>query len=188
LTGYVKGRVLDIGCGAGRHAIYLQEQGHEVLGIDNSPLAIEVSKKRGLLKARQMPITRVSSKLGIFDTIIMMGNNFGLFANQKRARWLLSRFYAMTPPGGRIIATSRDPYPTEDPQHLAYHERNRQQGRMAGQVRIRVRYRQYKTPWYDYLLVSQDEMAHLLDGTGWAITEIVEPDFPSYGAIIDKVD
>ena len=45
---YVHGRVLDIGCGAGRHALYLQEQGHLVTGIDVSPLAIHVCRTRGL--------------------------------------------------------------------------------------------------------------------------------------------
>ena len=39
-----KGRVLDVGVGAGRHALYLQSKGLEVVGIDNSPLAIEVAK------------------------------------------------------------------------------------------------------------------------------------------------
>jgi 2-polyprenyl-3-methyl-5-hydroxy-6-metoxy-1,4-benzoquinol methylase len=38
---FVKGRVLDIGCGAGRHSLYLQKMGFDVLGIDNSPLAIK---------------------------------------------------------------------------------------------------------------------------------------------------
>ncbi|MFQ5892475.1 MAG: class I SAM-dependent methyltransferase, partial [Candidatus Methanofastidiosia archaeon] len=41
---HMKGRVLDIGCGAGRHALYLQKKGFDVLGIDNSPLAIKVCK------------------------------------------------------------------------------------------------------------------------------------------------
>ncbi|MDY7011159.1 MAG: methyltransferase domain-containing protein [Planctomycetota bacterium] len=42
---FVSGRVLDIGCGAGRHAIYLHRQGHDVLAIDNLPLAVEVESR-----------------------------------------------------------------------------------------------------------------------------------------------
>ena len=47
---FVKGRTLDIGCGAGRHSLYLQRKGCDVLGVDISPLAIEVCKLRGLKK------------------------------------------------------------------------------------------------------------------------------------------
>jgi 2-polyprenyl-3-methyl-5-hydroxy-6-metoxy-1,4-benzoquinol methylase len=57
---YVKGRILEIGCGAGRHSLYLQKKGFDVLGIDNSPLAIKVCKLRGLKKAKVMPIEEVS--------------------------------------------------------------------------------------------------------------------------------
>ena len=75
---YVRGRALDVGCGAGRHSLYLQAQGHDVVGIDSSPLAIEVCKARGLSDARVLPITRVSRQVGVFDTILMLGNNFCL--------------------------------------------------------------------------------------------------------------
>ena len=43
-----RGAILDIGCGAGRVALYLQGRGHRVLGIDNSPLAVKVTKLRGV--------------------------------------------------------------------------------------------------------------------------------------------
>ena len=46
----VRGRAVDIGCGGGRHSLYLQQKGYEVTAIDNSPGAIEVSKLRGLKK------------------------------------------------------------------------------------------------------------------------------------------
>jgi SAM-dependent methyltransferase len=43
----VRGRMLDVGCGAGRVALELQEHGHDVVGIDISPLALGVARRRG---------------------------------------------------------------------------------------------------------------------------------------------
>ena len=77
-----KGRILDVGCGAGRHALYLQSKGFDVTGIDNSPGAIEVCKLRGLNKAIVRPINQIDEFApNSFDTIIMLGNNFGLFGD-----------------------------------------------------------------------------------------------------------
>ncbi len=54
-----RGRVLDIGCGAGRHSLYLQQNGFNVTGIDISPGAIKVCRLRGLRKAIVRPVTDV---------------------------------------------------------------------------------------------------------------------------------
>src|SRR5512138_1840973 len=75
---YARGRVLDIGCGAGRHTLYLQERGLDVLGIDISPLAIKTCRLRGLKNAKVASITDITPRWGTFDTVIMLGNNFGL--------------------------------------------------------------------------------------------------------------
>jgi SAM-dependent methyltransferase len=50
-----KGRVLDIGCGAGRQAVVLQERGFSVVGLDVSPLALPGH--------RFIPVDRVLSGL-----------------------------------------------------------------------------------------------------------------------------
>lgn len=183
----VRGRVLDIGAGAGRHSLYLQQQGHQVIAIDNSPLAVEVCKARGVVDARVLPIASVDEQVGIIDTIVMLGNNFGLFADAQQTRALLERFWSLTSAQGRIIAESRNPYETRNPVHLAYHEHNRQQGRMGGQVRMRVRYLQYTGPWFDYLLVSPAEMGDLVAGTGWSIAQLVGDSNDMYIAVLEKV-
>jgi SAM-dependent methyltransferase len=181
-----RGHVLDIGCGAGRCLLHLQAKGHDVTGIDTSPLAVKVCKKRGLKKTYVRSITEIGPDLGVFDTIIMFGGNFGLFGSFKRARWLLRRLYHMTSAEARLIVESRDPYDTDIPEHFEYHKFNRQRGRMSGQLRLRVRYKKFKTPWFDYLIVSPDEMREILDGTGWAIKRIFPSSSGLYTAVIEK--
>lgn len=183
---YIKGRVLDIGCGAGRHSLYLQKKGLDVLGIDNSPLAIKVCKLRGLKKAKIMSIEDIDFKPKSFDTIIMMGSNFGLMGNFKKARRLLKKFHKITSDGGLIVAETRDPYRTDKPAHLEYHELNRKRGRMVGQVRIRIRFEKYATPWFDYLFVSKEEMDEILKGTGWKVKQFTDSGNALYIAIIEK--
>ena len=183
---YVRGRVLDVGAGAGRCALYLQDRGHEVVCIDNSPLALEVCRLRGLRNTKLMPLSEITTGLGVFDTVIMMGNNFGLFGSLEGARELLQKLSRITSSRGRIVAETRNVYQTDVPEHLSYQERNRKRGRMSGQIRLRARYRTYATPWFDYLMVSKEEMVDILDSTDWKITKFIDSDSPMYVAIIDK--
>ena len=184
---FVRGRVLDVGCGAGRHALHLQDRGHDVVGIDNSPKALEVCRLRGLEDARGCPATQVGPFLGRLDTVLMLGNDFGFTGSRKRAPWLLKRLAALTAPEARIVAETRDVYATDKPEHLAYHERNRRRGRMAGQVRLRIRYRMHATPWFDYLFVSPEEMEELIRPTPWRIHDVLSDDPDGqYVAILEK--
>lgn len=183
-----RGRVLDVGCGAGRVALQLQERGHEVVAIDLSPLAVEVARRLGVRDARELPVTRVGRELGRFDTIVMFGNNFGLMGSRRRAPWLLRRFRSIANDGARILAESVNPYATEDPQHLAYHERNRRRGRMAGHLRIRIRHRDYKTPWFDYLLASPEEMAELARAGGWRLARVIDEGELVYVGVLEPAE
>jgi SAM-dependent methyltransferase len=184
---HVRGRVLDVGSGAGRVALHLQERGHEVVGIDTSPLAIEVARRRGAKDVRELSVTRVGTELGRFDTIVMFGNNFGLLGNRKRAPWLLRRFGSIATEHARIVAESVNPYTTDNADHLAYHERNRRRGRMGGQLRIRVVYGRHRSPWFDYLLASPEEMAELVQGTGWELSRVIDEGEHVYVGILERV-
>ena len=182
---YVRGRTLDIGAGAGRVALHLQERGHEVVAVDVSPGAVEVCRRRGVHHVRLLSIDDVDESFGLLDTIVMFGNNFGLFASRTKATRLLRRFHELTSERARIVAETRDVYGTTDPSHLRYHARNRSRGRMGGQIRLRVSYREHATPWFDYLMVSREELGDLLAGTGWRLVRTLDsPD--TYVAIIEK--
>lgn len=189
LLRYVRGRVLDLGCGAGRHALVLQERGCEVVAIDRSPRAVKVCKARGVRDARVMSAAQIGRRLGCFDTVIALGNNFGLFGTPRRARWLLGRLRGMTTERGRLVVQSLDVHQTDDPGHLAYHRWKRSQEKLAGEMRLRVYYRRHVGAWFDYLMVSPKEMAHILDGTGWRIRRIVPmrgAKRGQYGAVVEK--
>ncbi len=184
---YIRGRTLDIGCGAGRIALPLQQNGVDVVGIDQSPLAVRICRERGINDVRLLSVTQVSAnKLGVFDSIVMMGNNFGVFGSPEWAHRILRRFHRMTTAHGRILAETTDPYATDDPVHLAYQERNRARGRMSGQSRHRDRYRNLKGPWYDWLFVSRDEMREIVAGTGWIVRKFIEPEGAQYVGVIEK--
>lgn len=183
---FARGRVLDVGCGAGRHALYLQDRGHDVVAIDVSPAAVRVSRERGVRRALKLSISDVGSRRGTFDTIVLMGNNFGLLENPARGGRILGRFARITSGRARIIATTLDPYQTDDLDHLRYHRRNRARGRMGGQVRLRARYRNEATPWFDYLLASRDEVRSIVEGTGWAVSRFLPEDAATYAVVIEK--
>ncbi|MEJ7698093.1 MAG: class I SAM-dependent methyltransferase [Pyrinomonadaceae bacterium] len=181
------GRILDVGCGAGRHALYLQQKSFDVTGIDNSSGAIKVCKLRGLKKALVRPISEIDKfKPNSFDTIQMFGNNFGLFGSFETARLILKKFARITAPDAQIIAQSRNPYQTIEPEHLAYLRLNRRRGRMSGQLRIRARFGKTIGEWFDYLFVSPEEMQNILKDTDWQIKEFIEPEAATYFAIIGK--
>ncbi len=182
-----KGRVLDIGCGAGRVELYLQKKGFDVVGIDNSPLAIQICKKRNVKKALVMSIDEIRKfKSNRFDTIVMFGNNFGLLKNFKSAKKLLKELHKITYKDALIIAESSDPYKTDNPAYLSYHKLNKKKGRMAGQLRIRIRFSNYIGDWFDYLLVSKKEMKEILKGTGWKIRKFINSEKFMYIAVIEK--
>lgn len=182
-----KGRVLDIGAGAGRVALHLQKDGMNVTGIDNSPLAIKVCKQRGLKDARLVSIDEIPAFApNSFDTILLFGNNFGLFRNPRDARSLLRQMLRITTPQARIIAESLDPYNTRDPAHLNYHKFNRKRGKMPGQLRLRVRFRTVIGPWFEYLIVSPKEMSDIIQGTGWRIKRFVKQRGAIYIGVMEK--
>ena len=185
---YVRGCVLDAGAGAGRVALHLQERGHDVVAIDNSPGAIEVCRRRGVRDARVVAFADLGRSLGTFDTIVMLGNNFGLFGSPTAAKKSLRRLHRLTSDDARIIAESRDVSSrgrADAPWHAEYRKRNVERGRLPGQIRIRIRFARTIGPWMDYPMVSPAELEEILIGTRWRLAHTLDSD-DTYVAVIEK--
>jgi SAM-dependent methyltransferase len=184
---YVRGRVLDVGVGAGRVALELQRRGHAVVAIDHSPLVARVARRNGVRNVKVVSLEDLDGRFGSFDTVVMFMNNFGLFASKAKARRLLRRLHSLTTDRGRIVASTSDYSKKAPAMHRAYHSRNRARGRLPGQIRFRLHYRMLKSPWFDWLFVRPRELERLLRGTGWRVARYVHHGEDSfYVAVIEK--
>jgi SAM-dependent methyltransferase len=164
-----RGRVLDVGCGAGRHALALMAAGHEVIGLDSSPEAVAVARERGVNTV--LGTLDAAPSLGVFDTVLLLGSNLGLLESRERAGPVLATLARATAPGGRLIGSSAVPYRGREPAHAAYAARNTARGLMPGQLRIRIRAGAASSPWFDYLTLSVDELRALTAGTPWRLSD-----------------
>ncbi len=104
-----RGTILDVGAGAGRHALELQSRGMAVTALDISKDAVHVMRKRGINDARHGNI--FNSDLGSFDTILLLMNGIGVAGNLEGLDRLFARFKQVVKPGGHVVfdASGLDP-------------------------------------------------------------------------------
>ena len=69
LTGRGTVRILDAGCGTGGTLRSLQNYG-DVCGVDTSPVALGLSRKRGVRRLVQASVTSLPFRDGSFDIVV----------------------------------------------------------------------------------------------------------------------
>lgn len=181
---HARGRVLDIGCGAGRVLVHLQNLGHKVAGIDLAPGAIEACRKRGIKDVDHMSAGNLKFAEAEFDTIVMYGNNFGVLGDDESIIKMLQTFHRITSEEGLIIASSADVVKTEMKEHLDYHQLNLDRGRPKGLIRLRVKYKDLVSEWGDLRLASPEEMIYLGEQSGWKLERKYQNGTPYVGVLI----
>jgi SAM-dependent methyltransferase len=171
---YARGSVLDVGCGAGRLSLHLQRRGMDVVGLDHSTRAVQAAKLLGVKEVVQGSLESVAKRIVKLDTLVMFGNNFGIFGTMESAQRHLQIWAQRARPGTRLLLESTSPYfggaPSMD---RAYCARNVARGLPAGQARFRYHYDHYVGEWFDWLFVTKGEMRSVVRSTGWSIIDIV---------------
>lgn len=103
-----KGKVLDVGCGAGSHSLYLQNvRNLDVTAIDISRNAVETCQLRGLTSAQVTDILDLDSNKK-FDTILLLMNGTGIFSTLKESDKYLQKLKSLLHPNGQILIDSSD--------------------------------------------------------------------------------
>lgn len=184
---YADGKVLEIGCGGGRVSKYLESQGHEVIGIDLSAYALQAAMIHGALDSRFIDANDMDFPEDYFDTASLLGNGLGLSGSLEGSKKMLKNLSRIVRSGGLVLASSRDPSKTDDPQHLAYHQKNREQGKPIGLVKLRVNFEDRKGDWFNLVFVEVKEIEQLVSGTGWVVEKLLTSDDPLdslYGVVL----
>lgn len=102
-----KGKILDVGCGAGSHALSLQnDRNLDVVAIDISKKAIETCLLRGIKNAKVENILDFEGEK--FDTILLLMNGTGIFGKLKNCNQYLTKLKSLLNPGGQILIDSSD--------------------------------------------------------------------------------
>ena len=100
-----KGDILDVGCGAGSHSLYLKEKGFNIKAIDISKGAVEVSKLRGL---KHVELKALLDETDHFDTILILMNGTGIFQELSQVSKYLNHLKSLLNPKGQLLIDSSD--------------------------------------------------------------------------------
>lgn len=165
------GKVLDIGAGAGSHAVYLENKGLNITTIDQSPGAISVLKQR--LKSQHATVIQenIWEHTGTYDTILLLMNGTGIFERLEQVAARLRHLKKMLEPNGQILIDSSD---------LKFLYEDQDDGGMwvdasksyYGEVSFSLRYKGKESTVFDWLYMDVDLLKSYAQQAGFQIEVI----------------
>ena len=183
---HCKGRVLDIGAGAGSHSLVLQQMGLDVTALDLSPGAAAVMAQRGVKKilrqdffelcanAPANPGTGTPGDPGTFDTLLLMMNGIGLAGNLDGLRRFLGQARKIMASDARLIFDSSD---------LAYMYDGKVPAGLPeyyGEILYQYGYRRQRSDWFKWLFIDRKTLTSLAAEEGWQTELLFEDEWDQY--------
>ena len=176
-----KGRVLDVGAGAGCQSLVLQEKGMDVTAIDISPLSVETMKKRGVKKVLEQDFFTLE---GQYDTILMLMNGIGIVGTLERLPEFFKQLDKILAPGGQVLCDSSDiSYVFEDeegmidiPNEMNYY----------GEHSFRMQYKDTIDEPFNWLYIDADTLREKAGRCGYVVEVVAEGEHYDYLARLTK--
>lgn len=172
-----RGKILDIGAGAGSHALWLQQQNAVITALEISALSCSVMQARGI---RQIVRQDIFSFTGdTFDTLLLLMNGIGLCGTLDGLRKFLRHAAGLLRPGGQLVFDSSDVayvYKNHFPDLKEYY----------GEIAYRYQYKGKKTGWFKWLYIDRHTLAAIATEEGWHYEYITEDENGQYLARLQK--
>ncbi|HSB80794.1 MAG TPA: methyltransferase domain-containing protein [Candidatus Methylomirabilis sp.] len=160
-----RGRVLDVGAGAGCHSLVLQERRLHVCAIDVAPEAVEVMRKRGVRDVRCADVFGFRAEP--FDTLLMLMNGIGVVGSLAGLQRFLRDVKRLLRPEGQILLDSYDPGPDAVPGVAAQGGPSGTRG-YPGEMRFQLEYEGRRGPSLEWLFVDFETLAARAVREGWS--------------------
>jgi SAM-dependent methyltransferase len=155
-----RGRVLDVGAGAGCHALELQTRGVAVTAIDVSPDAVAVMRRRGVRDVRRADVFAWDGER--FDTVLILMNGIGLAGSLQGLDRFLTEAPRLLGTGGQVLLDSFDPGPPEPGRSRRY----------PGEMRFQLEYDGVRGAPYDFLFLDYATLRRHARAAGWRCDSI----------------
>lgn len=166
------GKVLDVGAGAGSHALYLQEQGMDVHALEISPKACTVMQKRGVRHVLQGDFFEYRGDN--YDTLLFLMNGIGLAGSLIGLKKLLHHCKSLLNTGGQLLFDSSDiAYLYADgsvEKPLGYY----------GEIGYQYEYKKQKGQPFNWLFIDQETLIQLAHAEGWVVQVLYEDENNQY--------
>jgi SAM-dependent methyltransferase len=176
-----RGRVLDVGAGAGRHALALQQRGLEVTAIDVSPVCTALCLERGVADARTIDIMELdaSAPLGLFDTIFFGMQTIGVAGGVRPLGRFLSRLAAWLVPGGQILVDS-------SALREAWEGDREDRSPERGEIVLSTRYRGLMGAPFPWVYLAEEDLRTVAQAAGYAMERIGRVESGEYLVVLSR--
>ncbi len=178
-----KGKILEVGAGAGSHSLYLQEKGQNVTSLDFSPGAVEVMRSRGLKDVVYENFEDFQGRG--YDTILLLMNGIGLVGSIVGLRSFLNKcFTQLLNQHGQLLFDSSDlVYLLSDPESNIHSYKGK---RYYGEVSYRMEYQGILGPRFSWLFIDFKTLESTAKEIGLKAEKVFEDDHFAYLARITR--
>ena len=172
-----RGRILDVGCGAGSHSVYLQQKNFSVTAIDTSEGAIEVCRKRGISDARNVAFEDLSEEK--FDTILLLMNGTGIVGKMNRLDAFFGQIKELLKANGQVLIDSSDLIFLFDPDEDGGIWVDAAEG-YYGELTYSLSYKAETSKSFDWLYLDFDSLSLAATKNGFSCEKVIEGEHYDY--------